>query len=195
MCLSINDYHSLLERLILSAAKLLLNLIAQRISLACHPVRSVSSGLVAGAVSSPPSCPAPFVCEVRRLAVAAGASWLCLRPSARSFSRWCVVVFFSSRAAASGFAAPVGGFLPGDSFYGGFYSFVVRGFVAWCFLLCGGFFRCPAPLWCLVVRFCPCVGAFPCGACFSLSLFVCSCWLVSVGGSSAFFYSDRPLSE
>ncbi len=25
----------------------------------------------------------------------------------------------------------------------------------------------------------------------SLPLFVCSCWLVSVGGSSAFFYSDR----
>ena len=73
---------------------------------------SVSSGLVAGAVSSPPSCPAPFPGEVRRLAVAAGASWLCLRPSVRSFSRWCVVVFFSSRAAASGFAAPVPALLP-----------------------------------------------------------------------------------
>ena len=60
-------------------------------------------------------------------------------------------------------------------------------FVAWCFLLCWCLFCCPAPLWCLVVRFCPCVGAFPCCACFSLPLFVCSCWLVSVGGSSAFF--------
>ena len=77
---------------------------------------SVSSGLVAGAVSSPPSCPAPFPGEVRRLAVAAGASWLCLRPSVRSFSRWCVVVYFSSRAAASAFAAPVAGLLPGASF-------------------------------------------------------------------------------
>ena len=58
-------------------------------------------------------------------------------------------------------------------------------FVAWCFLLCWCLFCCPAPLWCLVVRFCPCVGAFPRCACFSLSLSVCSCWLVSVGGSSA----------
>ena len=126
---------------------------------------SVSSGLVAGAVSSPPSCPAPFTSEVRRLAVAAGASWLCLRPSVRSFSRWCVVVYFSSRAAASGFAAPVPAVLPGASFSAGVSS--------------------------VVVRFCPCLGAFPCGACHSLSLFVCSCRLVSVGGSSAFFYSDR----
>ena len=92
---------------------------------------SVSSGLVAGAVSSPPSCPAPFPGEVRRLAVAAGADWLCLRPSARSFSRWCVVVFFSSRAAASGFAAPVAGLLPGASFSAGVSSVVVRRSGAW----------------------------------------------------------------
>ena len=92
---------------------------------------SVSSGLVAGAVSSPPSCPAPFPGAVRRLAVAAGASWLCLRPSVRSFSRWCVVVYFSSRAAASGFAAPVSGLLPGASFSAGVSSVVVRRCGAW----------------------------------------------------------------
>ena len=49
------------------------------------------------------------------------------------------------------------------------------------------------PLWCLVVRFCPCVGSVSCGACFLLPLFVCSCWLVSVGGSSAFFESASAL--
>ncbi len=92
---------------------------------------SVSSGLVAGAVSSPPCCPAPFPGEVRRLAVAAGASWLCLRPSVRSFSRWCVVVFFSSRAAASDFAAPVAGLLPGTSFSAGVSSVVLRRCGAW----------------------------------------------------------------
>ncbi len=92
---------------------------------------SVSSGLVAGAVSSPPSCPAPFPGEVRRLAVAAGASWLCLRPSSRSFSRWCVVVYFSSRAAASGFAAPVAGLLPGSSFSAGAASVVLRRCSSW----------------------------------------------------------------
>ena len=92
---------------------------------------SVSSGLVAGAVSSPPSCLAPFPGAVRRLAVAAGASWLCLRPSSRSFSRWCVVVYFSSRAAASGFAAPVPAVLPGACFSSGVSSVVVRRCGAW----------------------------------------------------------------
>ncbi len=92
---------------------------------------SVSSALVAGAVSSPPLCPAPFPGEVRRLAVAAGADWLCLRPSVRSFSRWCVVVYFSSRAAASAFAAPVAGLLPGASFSAGVSSVVVRRCGAW----------------------------------------------------------------
>ncbi len=89
------------------------------------------SGLVAGAVSSPPLCPAPFVSEVRRLAVVAGASWLCLRPSSRSFSRWCVVVFFSSRAAAAGFAAPVPAVLPGACFSSGVSSVLVRRCGAW----------------------------------------------------------------
>ena len=102
---------------------------------------SVSSGLVAGAVSSPPSCPAPFPGAVRRLAVAAGASWLCLRPSVRSFSRWCVVVYFSSRAAASGFAAPVPAVLPGACFSSGVSSVVVPGgaflsLCRFCFLWC-----------------------------------------------------------
>ena len=89
------------------------------------------SGLVAGAVSSPPLCSAPFVSEVRPLAVAAGASWLCLRPSVRSFSRWCLVVFFSSRSAAAGFAAPVPAVLPGSSFSSGVSSVVVRCCGSW----------------------------------------------------------------
>ena len=89
------------------------------------------SGLVAGAISSPCFCPAPFVSEVRPLARVAGASWLCLRPSARSFSYWCLVVFFSSRSAASRFAAPVAGLLPGSSFSAGVSSVVVRRCGAW----------------------------------------------------------------
>ena len=86
---------------------------------------------VAGAVSSPPSCPAPFPGQVRRLAVAAGASWLCLRPSSRSFSRWVVVVFFSSRSSAAGFAAPVPAVLPGACFSSGVSSVVVRRCGSW----------------------------------------------------------------
>ncbi len=89
------------------------------------------SGLVAGALPSPPLCPAPFVSEVRPLAVAAGASWLCLRPSVRSFSRWCLVVFFSSRSAAAGFAAPVPAVLPGACFSSGVSSVVVRRRGSW----------------------------------------------------------------
>jgi hypothetical protein len=44
-------------------------------------------GLSWGAYASPPFCPAPFPGEVRRLALSAGASFLCLRPSERSFSQ------------------------------------------------------------------------------------------------------------
>ena len=86
---------------------------------------------VAGAVSSPVGCPAPFVSQVVLLARAAGASWVCLRPSSRSFSRWVVVVFFSSPAAASGFAAPVAGLLPGSAFSAGVGSCVVRRCGSW----------------------------------------------------------------
>ena len=71
---------------------------------------------VAGGVSSPPGCSAPFVSDIVPLARAAGASWLSLRPSRRSFSRWVVVVHFSSFAAASGFASPVAGLLPAAPF-------------------------------------------------------------------------------
>ena len=96
---------------------------------------SVSSALVAGAVSSPPSCPAPFPGEVRRLAVVAGASWLCLRPSSRSFSRWCLVVFFSSRSAAFGFAARASWLLSASAcspqFSSGVSSVVVRCCGSW----------------------------------------------------------------
>lgn len=56
-------------------------------------------------VSSPVSCPAPVPGEVVAVASAAGASFLCVRPSSRSVSRWVAVVYFSSPAAASAFAA------------------------------------------------------------------------------------------
>jgi hypothetical protein len=70
---------------------------------------------------------------VRRLALSAGASFLCLRPSERSFSRWVAVVFFSSSAAATAFAAPVAGLFPSGSFSR----------VPFCAVL-GGAFRFPA---------------------------------------------------
>ena len=53
---------------------------------------------------SPVSVAAPVPGVVARLA-AAGASFLCVRPSFRSFSRWVAVVLFSSGSAAGSFAA------------------------------------------------------------------------------------------
>ena len=60
--------------------------------------------LFAAAVS-PVSVSAPVPGVVARLAASAGASFLCVRPSVRSFSRWVAVVLFSSSAAAGSFAA------------------------------------------------------------------------------------------
>ena len=91
----------------------------------------MSVSLVAGPISSPPFCSAPFVSEVVSLARAAGASWVSLRPSSRSFSRWVVVVSFSSRAAAGGFASSVAGLLPGSAFSAGVPSCVVRRCGSW----------------------------------------------------------------
>ena len=54
---------------------------------------------------SPVSVPAPVPGAVARFAAAAGASFLCVRPSVRSFSRWVAVVLFSSGSAAGSFAA------------------------------------------------------------------------------------------
>ena len=55
--------------------------------------------------SSPVPCSAPFVSWVVPCARAAGASWLCLRPSSHSFSGWVLAVSFSSSGAAGSFAA------------------------------------------------------------------------------------------
>ena len=54
---------------------------------------------------SPVSVFAPVPGVVARLASSAGASFLCVRPSVRSFSRWVAVVLFSSGSAAGSFAA------------------------------------------------------------------------------------------
>ena len=56
-------------------------------------------------LASPVSVSAPVPGVVARFAAAAGASFLCVRPSFRSFSRWCCVVLFSSSGAAGSFAA------------------------------------------------------------------------------------------
>jgi hypothetical protein len=53
---------------------------------------------------SPLGCPAPVPGVVASLAVASGGSFVGVRPSARSFSRWVVVVWFGSSAAADSFA-------------------------------------------------------------------------------------------
>ena len=71
---------------------------------------------VFGAIASPVFCAAPFPGEVVRLARAAGASFVCCRPSSRSFSRWVCVAFFPYRAAAQGFAVPVAGLFPASEF-------------------------------------------------------------------------------
>ena len=59
------------------------------------------------AVVSPVSVSAPVPGVVARFAASAGASFLCVRPSLRSFSRWVAVVLFSSGSVAGSFAAAV----------------------------------------------------------------------------------------
>lgn len=56
-------------------------------------------------LASPVSVSAPVPGVVARFAAGAGASFLCVRPSVRSFSRWVCVVLFSSSGAAGSFAA------------------------------------------------------------------------------------------
>jgi hypothetical protein len=53
---------------------------------------------------SPSSVSAPVPGSVASLAASAGASFLCVRPSVRSFSRWVCVCLFGSAAAAAAFA-------------------------------------------------------------------------------------------
>ena len=54
---------------------------------------------------SPVSVSAPVPGVVARFACSSGASFLCVRPSVRSFSRWVAVVLFSSSGAAGSFAS------------------------------------------------------------------------------------------
>ncbi len=63
----------------------------------------MSSSLVL-ASPSPSSVSAPVPGSVASLAASAGASFLCVRPSVRSFSRWVCVCLFGSSAAAAAFA-------------------------------------------------------------------------------------------
>ncbi len=107
---------------------------------------------VFGAIASPVFCAAPFPGEVVRLARAAGASFVCCRPSSRSFSRWVCVAFFRSRAAAQGFAVPVAGLLSGSEFSCGSGFCSVRS--------SGGWFRVSVPV--AVEAFSPVSGLCPC---------------------------------
>ncbi|MDJ0589859.1 MAG: hypothetical protein QNJ72_07665 [Pleurocapsa sp. MO_226.B13] len=81
--------------------------------------------------SSPVPCPAPFVSWVVPCARAVGASFVSLRPSFHSFSRWVVVAFFPNRAAAGSFAVRVASLLPGSSFSRGASFVVVRRRGSW----------------------------------------------------------------
>lgn len=56
------------------------------------------------AIPSPVSVSAPFPSRVAFCAASFGASWLCVRPSARSFSGWVAVSLFSCPIAAGSFA-------------------------------------------------------------------------------------------
>lgn len=60
---------------------------------------------VSSVVSSPASVSAPVPGAVARFAAVSGASFLCVRPSVRSFSRWVCVVLFSSGSVAGSFAS------------------------------------------------------------------------------------------
>lgn len=60
--------------------------------------------MLSSAFPSPSSVSAPVPGSVASLAASAGASFLCVRPSARSFSGWVCVCLFGSSASASAFA-------------------------------------------------------------------------------------------
>jgi hypothetical protein len=60
---------------------------------------------VSSVASSPASVSAPVPGVVARFAAVSGASFFCVRPSVRSFSRWVCVVLFSSGSAAGSFAS------------------------------------------------------------------------------------------
>lgn len=57
------------------------------------------------ATATPGAVAAPLPGEVASAASAAGASYICIRPSSRSFSNWVAVVYFVSSATASKFAS------------------------------------------------------------------------------------------
>ena len=108
-------------------------------------VSSCSSSLSCVRVVGSPAAglSAPFVGSVRVCAVAAGASFLCLRLSSRSFSGVVVVSVFSSFGAASLFARSVCRLFPGELFSGGASFVVLRRCGSW---------------WCVSV---PCFLVFP----------------------------------
>ena len=62
------------------------------------------SSFVASAYPSPVTVSAPSASRVAFRAASSGASWFCVRPSCRSFSRWVGVALFSCPLAASCFA-------------------------------------------------------------------------------------------
>ena len=94
---------------------------------------------------SPVSVAAPVPGAVARFAASAGASFLCVRPSVRSFSRWVAVVLFSSGSAAGSFAAAA-------SARFGFSFCAVR--------RCGSWFAVSVP--CSVSWFVSAAGSLPC---------------------------------
>ena len=94
---------------------------------------------------SPVSVSAPVPGVVARFASGAGASFLCVRPSVRSFSRWVAVVLFSSGSAAGSFAAAASARF-GFSFCavrrrGSWFAVSVPCFVSW-FAAAGGSLPC-----------------------------------------------------
>ena len=115
---------------------------------------SASEGLCSAApvvgvvASSPVACPAPVPGLVAGFAASRGASFLCVRPSIRSFSGWVGCVLFASQSAAGEFAEAAA-----SEF--GLPFCAVRSVGSW--------FSVSVP--CLVSEFCVPEGAVPCLCC------------------------------
>ncbi|MUG92740.1 hypothetical protein F7734_09880 [Scytonema sp. UIC 10036] len=77
------------------------------------------------AAASSPACEAASIGWVAELGSSAGASFLCIRPSTRSFSQWVCCVYFGSGVAAAEFSDSV-------AFRCGFPFCAIRSVGEWC---------------------------------------------------------------
>lgn len=72
-----------------------------------HPISTenqLTMSLIWRVLPTPPALAAPVPGLIARLAYTAGAAFIAIRPSVRSFSRWVCVVYFPSATLAESFA-------------------------------------------------------------------------------------------